>query len=204
MPLKKDIPWEIPNWLERLDAVKIFWLDHDYGPASKFIPTLLRHKEEDSLVIVVDDDMLYPKDLIKSFMNADSEMAGRCVAFCANGHPIARNLNFADSPSDKRIKKGNRRVAVVEGCGGYCVRSRYFDLGALEDISKAPNGAIIMDDIWISGHLSRQGVSKIQIPTSKRKSLFQSDIVAIPSERLNLNNKMLEYFSQDWKEEELV
>ena len=69
-PMKEDIPWQIPAWLTTLHAVKIFWQDVDYGPATKFIPTIERHYQEDCQIIVVDDDMLYPQDLIHQFQQA--------------------------------------------------------------------------------------------------------------------------------------
>ena len=210
-PLKNDISWKVPRWLENLDAVEIFWLDHDYGPASKFIPTLIRHKDDDAMVIVVDDDMFYPKDLIETFVYYDSKVFNSNAVLCSNGHLIAKNLNFADSSSSKRIefkysdlKNNYRKVAIIEGCGGYCLRSKFFNLQELQDTANAPKGCILMDDVWISGHLSRHGIEKIQIPTSKRKSLLQTNILAIPHDRLELNNKMLQYFSADWLEKDFV
>ena len=115
------------------------------------------------------------------------------------------------SPSSKRIelkdpefKNNYRYVAIIEGCGGYVLRSKFFNLEELQDTTKAPKGCILMDDIWISGHLSRRGIEKIQIPTSKRKSLLQTNVLAIPNDRLELNNKMLKYFSSDWLDKDFI
>lgn len=201
IPQKQDIAWQIPTWLKELKAVKIFWLDQDEGPASKFIPTLQRYQNDNPLIVIVDDDMIYDKDLVHRFVLADKKAAGKKV-FCCNGHPITRNHIFFDHPSDRRIKKGERRVAIIEGCGGYCIRPCFFDLEALTSYADLPPGAIRMDDIWISGHLSRQQIEKVQIPCGKRYSLPQAQEPAISGPRVEISNYLLDYFAADWAESE--
>jgi hypothetical protein len=200
-PQKMDKPWSLPLWLQELNSVSIHWLDHDYGPASKLIPTLERHQEEDCLIVVVDDDMIYPKNLVECFFKADQESNGKKV-FCANGHPIVKNHHFFESPSDKRIKTGQRRVAIIEGCGGYSLHPKYFNIRDLKSLSGAPEGAMRMDDIWFSGHLSRRNIEKIQIATKPRHSLPQATIPAIIGPRVELSDTLLDFFSKDWHPDE--
>ncbi len=200
-PQKNDIDWDVPAWLSNLQAVKIIWLEHDYGPASKYIPTLLRHKKDNPLVVIVDDDMIYSKSLVQRFVDADNH-SGERIVFCSNGHPITHDHIFFSDISDKAIKQGTRRVAIIEGCGGYCIRPQFFDLDALINYSDLPNGAIRMDDIWISGHLSRQKIKKLQIPSAKRHSLPQAQEPAITGPRADISNQLLDYFSNDWADEE--
>ena len=200
-PQKIDKPWSIPFWLEGLSSVKIHWLDYDYGPASKLIPTLDRHQNDDCLIIVIDDDMIYPKNLVERFLKADQQSNGGKV-FCANGHPIVQNHHFFESPSDKRIRSGERRVAIIEGCGGYSLRPRHFDIKDLKSLKGAPDGAMRMDDIWFSGHLSRRNIEKIQISTKPRHSLPQATVPAITGPRVELSDALLDFFSKDWHSEE--
>lgn len=194
-------PWCIPDWLVNLQALKIYWVDQDYGPATKFIPTLERYQHQDQLIIVVDDDMVYPKNLISQLLEADQAVGGAKV-FCANGHCITKNHVFFDHPSDKHILAGQRRVAIIEGCGGYAIRSRHLDVVALKNTDQAPNGALRMDDIWISGHLSLRGVEKWQIPVGLRRSLPSALRPVIVGPRAELSNQLLDYFASSWKAEE--
>lgn len=201
VPRKADIPWQVPAWLENLDAVKIFWIDPDLGPATKFIPTLQRHRDDEILIIVVDDDMLYPRDLVEAFVISDRDFK-RDAVFCSSGHLIPRNLVFFDSPRKRRVKKGKKRVAIIEGCGGYCLRPGFLDIDELAKEDSAPEGALTMDDIWISGHLSRRNIQKYQIPAGKRKSLPQTITPAIVGPRAEISDGLLEYFGADWEESE--
>jgi len=200
-PQKKSKAWLVPSWLENLTSVSINWLDYDYGPASKLIPTLERHQNEDCLIIVVDDDMIYPKSLVERFFKADQQSEGSKV-FCASGHPITKNHHFFESPPGRRIKSGSCRVAIIEGCGGYSLRPKHFNINALKSLDGAPINAMRMDDIWFSGHLSRRGIEKIKIATDRRHGLPQSMEAAITGPREDLSNSILDYFSKDWHPEE--
>lgn len=200
-PKKQDIPWSVPLWLQKLKSVKIFWQEEDYGPATKFIPTLLRHGNDDILIIIIDDDMIYPKNLIQNFIAADRQAKGEHV-FCANGHLINANLD-CNFPASRRIKSGQNRVAVIEGCGGYCLRPKHLALDSLVDFNNAPDKAWLIDDLWISGNLSKNKILKYQIASGKRKSLLQSMQPAIIGARAELSNKILNYFKNYWAEDEL-
>jgi hypothetical protein len=59
-----------------------------------------------------------------------------------------------------------------------------------------------MDDIWFSGHLSRNGITKVQIASGKRYSLPQALEPAITGDRVKLSNDLLDYFSEDWRDSE--
>src|SRR5437588_2193713 len=69
-----------------------------------------------------------------------------------------------------RITRGDRlreprKMAVITGCGSYLIQPRFFDQ-SLWDYSAAPDGAFYMDDIWISGYLSRRGVKRHVVPAA--------------------------------------
>ncbi len=197
--------WEIPRWLSALTAVKLFWITPDLGPATKWIPSLRRYPGQDILWVIVDDDMIYPRHLIRCLLAADQVFSGN-AAFCVNGHLLPSHLVFFDHPSNRAIKRGRRRVAIMEGCGGYTLRARHFgsDLGILTEMRGAPEGALRQDDIWVSGLLSRCNVPKYQIPVGKRHSLPQADHPALQGPRAEVSNTLLHYFKEEWKPEEIV
>lgn len=203
---KKSAMWQIPEWLRQLKAVQIHWMEQDLGPASKSIPTLIRHQQQDPFIVIVDDDMVYSPYLIEDLWRADQKTQGKAV-FCVNGHPLTRNLVFFDHPPHKAIQTGQVRVAIVEGAGGYGLHPSQFDLPALLYTADGPEDVMIPDDIWISGHLSRRNIPKYQIPIrGKRHSLPQAEVSPIGplSGRVKNSNEATAYFAKDWKAEELI
>lgn len=196
---------DIPSFLKDLKVVKVFEVDHDLGPATKVIPTLQRFDGTDQLIIVVDDDMYYAPNLVEKLVAADSRPQlnlSKRTSFCINGLLLPRDLLSRSRPSDKEIKSGVKRVAIVEGCGGYTVRPSYFNLSDLMDTSRAPERCLYDDDFWISGHLSRNNIAKFQIPAGRRKSLVNTITSAISGDREALQTAMMRHFKNDWKPEE--
>jgi hypothetical protein len=94
-----------------------------------------------------------------------------------------------------------RPVAVITGCGSYLIQPRFFD-ESLWDYSAAPQVAFHIDDIWISGCLSRRGVKRYVVPASAmiRSVLRQRWTVSlkkIPG-RQKLNNEIIACFRETW------
>lgn len=195
----KDTP--IPEYLQNLERIKICWTEKDMGPATKYIPTLERYQNTQQLIIIVDDDMFYSKHLVSDLVRADKESKGQKV-FCINGFTLPEDLSFESRPSDATIKKGSRRVAVVEGCGGFTLRPHFVKVTQLKDLTGAPVRSFFDDDIWLSGYLSREKIEKYQIVTGKRKSLINTIESAISGDRGQLQTDLMRHFKNDWLPEE--
>ncbi|MBC7753375.1 MAG: hypothetical protein H7Z71_03995 [Moraxellaceae bacterium] len=193
---------EIPEFLKNLKMVKIQWIEKDLGPATKYIPTLERYKNTNQLVVIVDDDMYYSDRLIKDLITAEKKSDGKKV-FCVNGFKVPSDFQSASRPSDKAIKSGQQKVAVVEGCGGYTLRPGLVPVDQLIDLSQAPRRSHYDDDIWLSGHLSRAKIEKIQIVSGKRKSLVNTIESAISGDRAQLQTDLMEHFKSDWNSDEI-
>jgi hypothetical protein len=58
----------IPNWLLDYDKVKIF-RTNDYGPATKLIPTVERITNPKTIIIVVDDDLVYHSNMVQAHID---------------------------------------------------------------------------------------------------------------------------------------
>ena len=152
--------YEVPAELERLNAVEITGCD-DWGPATKLIPTIL-NSEISQPIIVVDDDRIYPPNLVADLEDASHLHPG--VALCFSGWRVPDDLT--DRPttlwSDLMMKppvpvKATRvgtlhEVDVLQGLGGYYVLPEFFDTTELTDYSQAPEAAFYVDDVWISAH----------------------------------------------------
>lgn len=72
---KSKNPYTLPSNLEKM--VNVFQCGRDYGNGTKCIPTILREKDSDTLIILLDDSYIYPVDFLEkvvSNLNSDSSV----------------------------------------------------------------------------------------------------------------------------------
>ena len=76
--LDKGFPnFDIPNWLKEL-PIEILWTENT-GPFRKLLPLLERLWNSDEIIITVDDDTVYNRNLVET-MVAEYEKTGCCIA----------------------------------------------------------------------------------------------------------------------------
>jgi hypothetical protein len=194
----------VPKYLLRLPRVRILPCGKDWGPATKFIPAVqeeLAAGRASSLIMVVDDDRIYPHDALETYLYYSKRLPE--AALCFRGAAMPRSRDWRDA---KMIRGSELRqpqpVAVITGCGSYLIQPRFFD-ESLWDYSNAPDGAFYMDDIWISGWLSRSSVKRFVVPASAmmRSVLRQKRRLSlhdVPQGRQYHNNEMIAFFGNTW------
>jgi len=62
----KERPYDVPGDLKNM--CNIFTCGRDYGPGTKFIPTILREQEADTIIIMLDDDYIYGYKFIETIL----------------------------------------------------------------------------------------------------------------------------------------
>ncbi|WP_424962262.1 hypothetical protein [Ekhidna sp.] len=206
----------IPTWLTELMAVEIVRVDQDYGPATKFIPTL-DSATQDQLILVVDDDKMYPPNYVNEFERTEKEHP-ECI-LAASGWRVPKDL--IDKPTTLRSNllkipptpvKGTRikdlyKTDIIQGYSGYLIKPKFFDLDTIKDYSDAPEQIKFVDDIWISAHSK---VDKFVLPLKRycytspvNQSFFKSTSLA-KINNWNRNNAdrnntvALKYFKDKW------
>jgi hypothetical protein len=63
----KERPYDVPDDLKNM--CNIFTCGRDYGPGTKFIPTILREQEADTIIIMLDDDYIYGYKFIETLLD---------------------------------------------------------------------------------------------------------------------------------------
>ena len=63
----KDETYDVPDDLKNM--CNIITCGRDYGPGTKFIPTILREQQSDTIIIMVDDDYIYGYDFIETILD---------------------------------------------------------------------------------------------------------------------------------------
>src|SRR5438094_1925357 len=153
--IREERPYVVPEYLLRLPRLLILHCHKDWGPATKFIPVIreeLATGRGDTLIMVVDDDRVYPRDALETYLHYHAQLLE--AALCFRGAAMPRTLDWRDARMIRaRELRQPEPAAVMTGCGSYLIQPRFFD-ESLWDYSKAPQAALFMDDIWISCCLS--------------------------------------------------
>jgi Glycosyl transferase family 2 len=196
-------PYVVPNYVSRLPRVRVLHCPEDWGPATKFIGAIqdeLAAGRENTLIMVVDDDRLYPRDALETYLYYSEQLPN--AALCFRGAAMPSTLDWDDAKMiHARDLREPRPVAVITGCGSYLVQPRFFDQ-SLWDYSGAPSVAFHIDDIWISAWLSRRGVKRYVVPGSAmmrsvRRQRRTVSLNKIPG-RQKLNNETIAFFRDAW------
>src|SRR5438876_8410622 len=202
--VREQRPYVVPKYISLLPRVRVLHCAEDWGPATKFIGAIqdeLAAGREDTLIMVVDDDRLYPRDALETYLHYGEQLPE--AALCFRGAVMPRSLDWRDAKMIYADElREPQRTAVITGCGSYLIRPRFFD-ESLWDYSKAPRGAFYMDDIWISGCLSRGGVKRYVVPASAmmRSVLRQHRTLSlhdVPNGRQYHNNETIAFFGDSW------
>jgi hypothetical protein len=201
--VREQRPYVVPKYIARLPRVRVLHCAEDWGPATKFIGAVqdeLAAGRESSLIVVVDDDRLYPRDALETYLFYNKQLPNAALCFRGAAMPSTFDWDDAKMIYGKDLREP-RPVAVVTGCGSYLIQPRFFDR-SLWDYSEAPPVAFYIDDIWISAWLSRRGVQRYVIPASAmmRSVSGQRQTVSlnkIPG-RQKLNNETIAFFGDAW------
>src|SRR6266480_8067734 len=122
-------PYVVPKHISRLPRVRILRCREDWGPATKFIPIVreeLAAGRGDTLIMVVDDDRVYPRDALETYLHYNKQLPE--AALCFRGAAIPQGLDWRHA---KMIRASELRqpqpAAVITGCGSYFIQPRFFD-----------------------------------------------------------------------------
>ncbi|MFN4170738.1 MAG: glycosyltransferase family A protein [Pseudorhodobacter sp.] len=158
-------------------GVQIHIADHDYGPATKVLPSALRHRGKDVNILFCDDDKVYDPNWAARLVGAAKSRPGCCiveegsdvfecsdVAFRGKIQPryprrrktLLYRLKRAASLGRWKSRKaeGSGYADILEGWGGVLVRPEFFG----DEVFDIPDPLWMVDDIWLSGHLTVRNV----------------------------------------------
>ncbi len=194
----------VPNYLETIPRLRILRSETDWGPATKFIPVIqeeLAAGRGDTLIMVMDDDRIYPRDAVETYLHYHEELPE--AALCFRGAVMPENFVwFLPKLFRANQIREPRRVAVITGTASYLIQPRFFDSG-LWDYSGSPASAFYVDDIWISGCLDRRGVEKYVVPASDmmrsvREQWGTMTLYDVPNGPVRSNSEAIRFFRDSW------
>ncbi len=128
----------------------------DQGPSTKFLA--VHAVEPRAAIVVVDDDVIYPVDFLGTLMEAHRREP--MTAFGWRGWRLQPAVNPRDF--DHVFATAIRepvQVDVLLGTWGYLIPPGALDR-TVHDFQGWPAELRFVDDVWISGHLARLGISR--------------------------------------------
>ena len=61
------------------DILSIMKCEKNYGPATKFVPTILREDDANTIIILLDDDTIYGKDFIETILEESKKNKNKAI-----------------------------------------------------------------------------------------------------------------------------
>jgi len=198
----------------------------DWLALTNIIPTVQRAKVRggNTLVIVVDDDKAYPPSLVEDHVRAH-RLHPRSASTC-RGYKMPPGGDISSAvfwPAWDELghsiygqqKSEAEQVAVVTGSDSWSVPAMLFTDGLWEDLEEIGDTTVpirgdasLMNDIWVSGQLSRQHVPKFVVPcrqecqdppkTAERKAQN------LALERTESTSHVMRHFLKDWVPKEVM
>ena len=140
---KKPYPEDKIKELQRLyPTVTIHRVEKDLGPITKLVPTL-QHMRVYDYVVLVDDDVVYEKDMIRNLVDSGLDAVGYAGR--------VDDMVFTTSDTVSRPTP----CVFLETYAGVLYRTTLFDAFD-EDMTVCPN----QDDIVIGHHLKRHNIPR--------------------------------------------
>jgi hypothetical protein len=163
-------PYIIPEWLTEYQKfhpqLKIFRTE-DMGPPTKIIPTLQRIKNPETMVIVVDDDLVYYPDMV--FEHRKYQNILRDCAICYDGREPKQQVKYEDL-RDSWISCVTeiREVEMLQHYKSVSYKKKLFT----QDFYDYYAGKTLSDDILISAFLKDNNIRMFVVPYEKELHLF--------------------------------
>lgn len=127
-------------------GVELLWSETDHGPATKALVAAQALADRDLRLIYCDDDWFYGPDWAAALLECDPDAAVTGQAW-----------------DIKRIGRQGTGRDIAQGFSGVSIRPEWLSGAELSP----PEVAWSVDDIWLSGHLARQGISLITSPEAR-------------------------------------
>ncbi|CEG44343.1 uncharacterized protein PHALS_00712 [Plasmopara halstedii] len=143
---------EIPS--ELLELAPLVQVNRcvDDGPATKLLGALRIEKNSSTLIITLDDDFVYPPELVSSLVWEAEIKPDDALGVCGWGMlPMWHEVGVVPAYVPYFMRPNGRFVDILQACCGNAYRRGFFtDVKALADI---PSVCVTVDDVWIAGYL---------------------------------------------------
>uniref|UniRef100_A0A6C0KQD3 Glycosyltransferase 2-like domain-containing protein n=1 Tax=viral metagenome TaxID=1070528 RepID=A0A6C0KQD3_9ZZZZ len=152
IPEDKDIV--LPDYIKNNHIVLVHKLSKDYGKSASIFSPLLREKDGEALIILVDDAGIYGSDFIETLVDTSNQNPNSVIFVSGyNGKELAVNKTKVNNPESNDI------ISVPDGV---LIKPKFFndDIFNLED---SPQDIINTPDVLLSSYLKKHNINSVQI-----------------------------------------
>lgn len=166
-------PYIIPEWIDafklKYPHFKVFRTE-DMGPPTKFIPTLQRIKNPETILLVVDDDLIYDTDMIKEHRKYQDELPNSVISYEGREPKIGLGYGGIRDAWILCVTK------IVEVNIFFHYKSASYKKKLFEDDFYTKYvGKTFSDDILVSRYFNDRNVKIYVVPYDKNVNLFETN-----------------------------
>ena len=164
-------PYVIPTWLDeyklKYPHLKVF-RTKDFGPPTKILPTLHRITNPETIILVVDDDLVYHKDLVKEHRKYQSQFVDSVICYDGRGTNVRQYGDIRD----------DWILCVLEPTLTHSLQhyksASYKRKLFTEDFFNTYVGKTFSDDVLVSLFFRNNNIKMYVVPYEPEKHLFET------------------------------
>jgi hypothetical protein len=174
------IPEWLLEWQRQYSHLKVFRCD-DLGPITKIYPTIKRVTDPTTVIITVDDDLIYMNGFIRSHLEARKRYPEYAIGYAGLGsideskpaddrgvHPTGKYHFTTSTPEDVRVR-------MIEGYKTVSYTRAMFTEDFDDFVGKHWN-----DDITISAYLGYKNIKKIVLKCENCEGDYSPRVETFP------------------------
>lgn len=153
------------SYVYDMGVLTVQFLDDDWGPGTKLVGALLLETHPDTVVITLDDDMVYKMDTVQWL--ATHMQAGIALSFGCETWSLDRSYIHAfgmHSYLDSFMYTTRVCAGWLSGWTGVAYHVSSFGPDIWTFVQSLPVSCFKNDDMWLSAYVARQGVSTVVAP----------------------------------------
>ncbi len=162
----------LPEWVDsfkiKYPHLKIFRTE-DYGPPTKFVPTVMRLEDPETIILVVDDDLIYHEEMVSEHKKYQDLLNDSVICYDGRG-------------SEKQIYNGDLRdswiicnTVIRETHFLQHYKSASYKKKLFKNIFfKKYLGKTLSDDVLISKYFRDEKIKIYSVPYEKENHLFET------------------------------
>lgn len=154
----------IPEICEKTERIEIVWLKTDYGPVCKLLGACVREQDADTIIITIDDDMIYSEFTVKTLVEYCDKLPGAACGYQSFDAFTSSPPFFTISSMSNIPTETPTLVDVLMGYGAVAYRRKFFKSLIPFTTWWSSNYRLRRaDDVLISGYLSMQKIPRYRI-----------------------------------------
>jgi hypothetical protein len=163
----------LPEWIDEFKLkyphLKIF-RTKDFGPPTKFVPTIMRLQNPEIIVLTVDDDLIYHREMVSEHKKYQDLLKDSVI--CYEGRGCEKHLFGSEDIRDSWILCVTeiRQTHSLQHFKSASYKVKLFD----QDFYDYYLGKTLSDDVLISRYLRDKKIKMFVVPYEKDKHLYET------------------------------